>query len=136
MGCEVRQFPVTDFWSDHPFKIMNEHSSPHRRREETFPVRSALPSREDMELARQLVGHSHGKKDSQPTPNEQKIDSPSPSQEFRRPEPTLSTTQEAPRPASLDREEREKSQSYSPVVSQSGPVPSGQVCRYVGRILQ
>jgi GATA-binding protein len=135
MRCEVRPFPVTDFLSDHPFGVMNEISSPQRRREETFPVRSTLPSREpsraDLELAQHLVGHSQGITSNRPSPNEQVIDSPSPSQELRHPETTLITAQEAPSPDSLEREERESSQSYAPVVSQPGSVPSGQVCRYI-----
>ena len=139
MGCEVRRFPVTDFLSDHPFRAMNESSSLQRRREETFPVLSALlskePSKEDLELAQHLVGHSQGLRDTQPNQSEQNMDSPIPSQELRGPESSPLTGQEASRSASVEREQRESSQSYAPVVSQSESVPSGQVCRYVCHIL-
>jgi hypothetical protein len=134
MGCEVRRFPVTGFLSDHPFSGMSagETSSPQRRREETFTVRSALPSkepsREDLELAQHLLGHSQGIRDYQPNQSEKNMDSPSP-QEFQGPQSSSSVGQEAPRSASVEREQRESSPSYAPVLPQSESVPSGQVCR-------
>jgi hypothetical protein len=112
--------------------------SPQRRREETFPVRSALPSREpskeDIELAQHLIGHAQGARAVQHNENEQNAkNSPSPNYEANSPDSSSPSVdrlrQITPRSNSLERNEREVSQSYPPVSSQSDAIPSGQVCR-------
>lgn len=118
--------------SDHPFRGMSNKgpSSPKRHREENIPVRSALPSKptkEDIELAQQLIGHAKGDRGEPQDFNQQKSTSHLSS-------PSNSPTPEAPSPSSsLERNQREESlasTSYPPVNSiQSDPIPVGQVCR-------
>ena len=135
MCCELEHYPVTGFMSDHPFGGMSNRRSPspQRRREETFPDRSALPSREpskeDIELAQHLIGHAQGT--IQWNENEQSAaNSPSPNNEANSPKSSSPRSRQiTPRSNSLERQERELSQSYPPVSSQSDAVPSGQVCR-------
>lgn len=140
MCSEVRQYPVADFVSKHPFGCMagSDPSLPQRRRDEAFPVRSALPSREpskeDLELAQHLVGHSQGIRDNQQTQSQRNMDGPSPLKDFHGPESSSSTERQTyqgvRRSASVEREHRESPQPYVPAVPQSESVPSGQVCRY------
>lgn len=135
MCVVLEQHPVTGFTSDHHLGGMNNRVSPQRRREETFPVRSALPSREpskeDIELAQHLIGHAQGT--TKRNENEQSTaNSPSPNNEANSSESSPSMDrlrQVTPRSNSLERHERELSQSYPPVSSQSDAVPNGQVCR-------
>jgi len=141
MSCVLQKHPVTGFMSDHHLGSMSNNRrspSPQRRREETFPVRSALPSREpskeDIELAQHLIGHAQGARTVQRNENEQNAtNSPSPNYEANSPESSSPSVdrlrQITPRSNSLERNEREISQSYPPVSSQSDSIPSGQVCR-------
>ncbi|KAG0652681.1 Siderophore uptake regulator sreA [Hyphodiscus hymeniophilus] len=135
MGCEVRRFPVTDFLSDHPFRIMNETALPQQGREDTFSVRSGSNSKEpyrvELELTQHPVAHSQGISNNRRSPKEHNMDSQSPSQELRHLESTA-TTHDVPSPASLEQEDRESSQSYAPVIPQHGAVPSGQICSNCG----
>lgn len=110
--------------------------SPQRRKEETFPVRSAMPSREpskeDLELAQHLIGHAQGA--IQRNEKEERVlNTPSPNYEGNSPESSSASVdhlrQITPRSNSLERQEQELSQSYPPVSSQSDAVPNGQVCR-------
>jgi len=132
MGCEVHRFPVTGLLSDHPFHVMNtgDESASQRRRQETVAVRSAMssrePSREDLELAKQLVGQSQGRRSPPSHRSESNMDSPSP-REFQGSESLSSAGQEA---SNAEQYEREGSQSYAPPLPASENVPSGQVCRY------
>ncbi|KAF4635673.1 hypothetical protein G7Y89_g2438 [Cudoniella acicularis] len=118
--------------------------SPQRRREETFPVRSALPSRnpskEAVEIAQHLIGHSQGAQNvSQAQSEKSARTSPSPSYDAQTPE-SLSQSAErlhqvAPRSSSLDRLQQEQSRAYATNATdatQSDPVPSGQVCSNCG----
>lgn len=136
MCCALRQYPVTGFMSDHPFSAMCDRgSSPHQRREENFPLRTALPSREsskeDIELAQRLIGHSQVARTNEQTA---KDDSPSPTYELQSPGSKSPSSdrmhQFTPRSLSVERSQRESSQTYS---SATPPpphsVPSGQVCR-------
>jgi GATA-binding protein len=138
MCCVTRKIPVTDLRSDHPFDKMSdrESSSPQRRRE-TFPVRSALPSREpskeDMELAQSLVGHAQGSRTNLAPQNEQNIrGSTSPAYEVQSRISTSPASEQmrqvTPGPTSTERNQQD--QSYAPFSSsQSDSVPSGQLCR-------
>ena len=138
MSCALGNYPMTGFPSDHLFSDMSNRRSPspQRRREETFLVRSVLPSREpskeDIELAQHLIGHAQGT--IQRVENGQSAtNSPSPNYEANSPESSSPSverlSQITPRSNSVERQERELSQSYPPVSSQSDSVPSGQVCR-------
>lgn len=144
MCCALRQLPVTDFMSDHPFGGMSERgsSSPHRRMEDTFSLRQALPprepSREQMELAQHLLSHSQDSRNNQQKQNSQTVrDSPSPSYELQSPEARSPSTERmrqlTPRSNSIERSQRENSQSYAPTASsQTDSAPSGQVCSNCG----
>lgn len=140
MLCALRKLPVTDFMSDHPFAGMSgiNSPSPHLRRDERFPNRSALPSREpskeDMEFAQHLLGHSQGARNSEQQRQPQRAaDSPSPASDRYSPVASLSAQrmgQITPRSASTEGNQREQSQPYAPMTSlHSDAVPSGQVCR-------
>lgn len=138
MCCTLRKFPVTDFMSDHPYGGMSDRgSSSPQRRVETFPLRTALPSREpsreDIELARRILSQAQAAATNNETSrNEQPVrSSQSPSNDQQRPgssSPNLDRARQI-----TPRSEGEKSQSYAPVTSQPDAVPSGQVCRYVPR---
>jgi GATA-binding protein, other eukaryote len=138
MCCALHQYPVTDFMSDHPFNTMCDRrsSSPHHRREDTFPLRTTLPSREpsreDIELARRLLGHSQAARNSEQTAK----DSPSPTYELQSPGSKSPASERmhqfTPRSLSVERSQRESSQAYSSATSPPPhSVPSGQVCRQV-----
>jgi hypothetical protein len=132
MGCVVRPLPVTDFRSDHPFRANNEMPPSQHRRADAFPVRSAPSStalsRDDLELARHLASHAPAAAGSPSVRSKQPFETSPPSPDRRQVGPGPPAP---PQRASVDREERERSQSYSPVAPQSGAVSSGQVCRYV-----
>lgn len=136
MCCVVRHNSGTDFMSDHPmsnhpFGNMNDRDSSQQRKEETFPLRTALParerSREEIELAQQLLGHSQGGRDVSG-------DSPSPRYDAQRPpstSPSVDRLRQAT-PGSTTDEAGQREQSFAPMSSsQSDTGPSGQVCRYV-----
>jgi GATA-binding protein len=141
MCCALRQYPVTDFMSDHPFSVMSNRrsSSPHQRREDLFPLRTTLPSREpskeDIELAQRLLGHSQAARNKQQNQNEQTTkDSPSPTYELQSAGSKSPSSERmhqfTPRSLSVERSQREPSQSYSSVTSPPpDSTPSGQVCR-------
>jgi GATA-binding protein len=140
MCCALHQHPVTDFMSDHPFSVMNDRrsSSPHQRREDVFHLRTTLPSKEsskeDTELAQRLLGHSQAAGNKQQNQNEQTAkDSPSPTYELqsaRSKSPSERMHQFTPRSLSVERSQREPSQSCSSVTSPPpDSTPSGQVCR-------
>ena len=142
MICTLQRHPATDFMSEQAFDATNDRgsTSPQQRRQESFPVpvRAAHPSREpskeDIELAQHLVGHSRGIRDTRQNQEEQDV-SPSPTYEPQNQDPNLTPRSErmrqlTPRSASLERMQRESSQAYAPVTSsQSDSVLSGQVCR-------
>jgi hypothetical protein len=141
MCCALRQYPVTDFMSDHPFSIMSDRgsSSPHLRREDAFPLRATLPnsepSKDDIELAQHLLGHSQATRNSQQKQNEESArDSPSPTYELQSRESKSPSAERlhqfTPRSLSVERSQREPSQSYSSVTSPPPEsISSGQVCR-------
>ncbi|KUJ16337.1 uncharacterized protein LY89DRAFT_697540 [Mollisia scopiformis] len=111
-------------------------SSPQRRLEDTFPLRTALPSREpsreDIELARKLLGQSQAAANNNETSHNepQARNSQSPSNEQQR---TGSTSPNLDRVRQITpRSEGEQSQSYAPVTSQPDAAPSGQVCSNCG----
>lgn len=141
MCCALRRLPVTDFMSDHPYGGMSDRgsSSPQRRREETFPLRTALPSREpsreEVELAQQIIARSQAANNNrEASRNEQsRRDSTSPSSEHQRP---VSTSPSLDRARQITpRSEGEQPQSYAPVTSQpDAAVPTGQVCRYIPKL--
>jgi hypothetical protein len=139
MCCALRHLPVTDFLSDHPFSSMTDRGpSPHRRRDDTYPLRTALPSRDPA-------------KDDHRSPPESSILSqarerqiepstrttPSPAHE----QPTagsISPSAERMRhitPRAVSTEpNRNQAQSHPQISSaQSEAIPTGQVCRYVQR---
>ncbi len=135
MCCAVRHIPGTDFMSDHPFRNMSDRDlkspSPQQRREETYPVRTALPSKdpskEEIELAQQLLGHAQGV--IKHPPSQHSGDSPSPRYEQR----PSSTSPSADRmrhqtPGSTSEDSSQREQSYAPI-AQSDTTSSGQVCR-------
>jgi GATA-binding protein len=136
MCCALRQYLVTDFKSDHPFSAMCDRrsSSPHHRREDTFPLRTTLPSREpskeDIELAQHLLGHSQAARNSGQTAK----DSPSPTYELQSPGSKSPASERmhqfTPRSLSMERGQRESSQAYlSATTPPPNAIPSGQVCR-------
>ncbi|CZR64976.1 related to GATA factor SREP [Phialocephala subalpina] len=138
MYCALRRLPVTDFMSDHSFGSMSDRgsSSPQRRREEIFPLRTALPSREpsreDVELAQQIIARAQAASSRDASRNDQSSrDSTSPSSEHQRPVSTSPTLDRARQ--ITPRSEGEQSQSYAPVTSQlDAAIPSGQVCSNCG----
>ncbi|PMD62857.1 uncharacterized protein K444DRAFT_642020 [Hyaloscypha bicolor E] len=113
-------------------------SSPHQRREDTFPLRTTLPSREpskeDIELAQRLIGHSQAARNNEQTAK----DSPSPTHELQSPGSKSPSSdrmhQFTPRSLSVERSQRETSQTYSSATSPPPPhtVPSGQICSNCG----
>lgn len=123
--------------SDHPYGGMSDRrsSSPQRRREETFPVRTVLPSREpsreDIELAQQLLGHSQAATGRESRNEQPTKDSPSPSYEHQRLGSTSPTVDRVRQITPRSEAEQSHPQSYAPVPSQADSIPSGQVCRYV-----
>ena len=127
MTCAIRRHPVTDFMLDHRHHLMDDQGS---SRSETFPVRS----KEDIELAHHLVGHSRGVQDGLQIRNEQiSNDSPSPAYDYESPESRMTPSSDqtrrlTPRPSSSERSQRESSQYDAPVIPN---IPSGQVCAYV-----
>lgn len=138
MCCTLAKLPVTDFTSDHPFSSMSDRQSPspQRRKEDTFPLRTAQPSRdtsgEDLELTRRMVDQIQAEKSSDVNRIEEPfIGSRSPSNELQR---TGSASPDLDRPRQITpRSDGLQSDigvhggsSYAPV----NP-PSGQVCRYV-----
>ena len=137
MCCALRQYPVTGFMSDHPFSAMSDRgsSSPHSRREETFPLRTVLPNREpskeDIELAQRILAQSQAARNNQQNAK----DSPSPTYELQSAgskSPSSERMHFTPRSLSVERNHREASQTYSSATSPPPQsVPSGQVCRYV-----
>lgn len=107
-----------------------------QNRNNKFSARPSLPSkdpsREDLELAQQLVGHAQGRHDNTQMQVEQSnTDSPSPYGSQITGERTVSSEQRRhstpDSPSSADGDFRDN--SYAP--AQSDSVPSGQVCRYV-----
>lgn len=138
MCCALRQFPVTDFMSDHPFGGMNDRGPPSPPRREELFARTTLPrerTKEDIETAQHLLGHSQAARNNNQIRDERKVtESPSPTYELQSHSLTVSPTteqvrQSTPRSTSLERRQSEISQSYSPITSQSETAPTGQVCR-------
>jgi len=137
MCCALRQYPVTGFMSDHPFSAMSDRgsSSPHPRRDDTFPLRTALPSREpskeDIELAQRILSQSQAARNNKQTAK----DSPSPTYELQSPGSKSPSSERihqfTPRSLSVEQNHREPSQTYSATSPPPQSVPSGQVCRYV-----
>lgn len=128
---------------NHPFDGMSDRTSPspHLAKLENFPVRAGLPSREpskeDLELAQHLIGHAQAARVIQTKENgASTADSPSPPYESNSPESSNPSSdrvrQLTPRSSSSERRERELSQSYPPVSSQSDTIASGQVCSNCG----
>lgn len=141
MYSALEKHPVAGSMSDRIFNDMAERrpTSP-QRRWETFPARNTTlpsrePSKEDIELAQHLLGHSQGARSYKRTQDAVPArDSRSPTHEG--PSPTLTRSPSAEhahlgRPGSSPAEsrQREDSQSYAPLPSNSDAVPSGQVCR-------
>lgn len=131
MTCVLRRLPVTDFTSDHTFANMSKDTS-HHARVEAIPIRPT-PSREDFELAHQLVGHSQGLRNGQQMQNEIG-GSPSPSYERENSEanktpPSEHMRQPSPRASSLERSQGDNLDAFAPVIPQTDNIPSGQVCR-------
>ncbi|KAH8678747.1 hypothetical protein BGZ60DRAFT_371245 [Tricladium varicosporioides] len=115
--------------------------SPQRRREETFPVRSALPSRgpskEDIELAQQLIGHSQGARPAPKSRSEESAGpSPSPGLEGQTPESTSPSAERMRQitPSSNSSERpQDQPRAYAPSsAAQADTGPSGQVCSNCG----
>jgi len=129
MTCALRHRSVTDYMSGHHHQdSMND--TPTSRTEESFPVRS----KQDIELAQHLVGHSRGVQNSSESRDEQRSkQSPSPAYEQEIADSRLTPTSEhrhlTPRSLSQDRSQRENSQCDAPIISQSDNIPSGQACR-------
>ncbi|KAL2066480.1 hypothetical protein VTL71DRAFT_2551 [Oculimacula yallundae] len=119
--------------STHPFGEMGDrHPSPQHRAEEAFPLRTSLPARErskeELELAQQLLGHSQAQRDTSG-------DSPSPRYDSQRP-PSTSPSIDRMRqvtPGSVSEEQGQREPSYAPSsLSQHDAAPSGQVCSNCG----
>jgi hypothetical protein len=129
MSIAILSLPVTNFSLDHPFRGMTDQvaATPSQRREESNATSSVLPlrepSKEDLELAHQLVGHSKGLRDNHSTQHERDTEPPSS-------KPPMHVLEVA-RSTSPDHSQREGSQSYAPSIPSSDAVPSGQVCRYL-----
>lgn len=144
--CSIVQHPpdVTGFMSDHRFAAMSERtSSPQRRREEAFPVRSSLPSQEpseeDIELAQHLLGHSQAIRNNHRKQEEELArDSPSPTYKLQSPSSSMVSAERARQitPRSVSTERNQRDSFYAPVTSpQSDSAPSGQICRYISSLL-
>lgn len=131
MTCALRNRSGTDFMSDHHHQGTQGDMATIGR-EERFPVRS----KQDIELAQHLVGHSLGMQDGSEIRDEQRTrHSPSPAYEQgianSRLTPSSDSRHLTPRSSSQDRSQRENSQFDAPIISQSDSIPSGQACRYV-----
>ncbi|PBP28145.1 GATA transcription factor [Diplocarpon rosae] len=109
--------------------------SPPERREQTYPVRRALPqeaSGTDVHAAQQGQGNAQAR--SQP-PRQTSGDSPSLSPRFGQRLTSPSPSADAGRrrtPASALEESSQRGQSYAPTVSSVDATPAGQVCRNCG----
>jgi len=124
MICALRRLPVTDFTSDHHLDTMPEGGSisPQLRREDPFSMRPT-PSKEELELAQHLVGHSQGQRNGLQRQNDIPNNSPSP-YDYGSPGMTPGSDRMS------QRSPGESVDSYAPVIPQSDNIPSGQVCRY------
>ncbi|CZS88659.1 related to GATA factor SREP [Rhynchosporium agropyri] len=119
--------------SSHPFgEMVDRNPSSQERMEESFPLRTSLParerSREEIELAQQLLGHSQGQRDVSG-------DTPSPRYDSQRPSSMSPSTDRMRQitPGSASEEQSQREQSYAPVSStQYDAAPSGQVCSNCG----
>lgn len=128
MICTVRTAPVAGFVSDLSLNQMSNRlsQSPPRLREGTFPVRTALPqepSKQEMETENHTQSNPPGL-----DAREQEQNTPSPYDHQNHNSPS-NQRQISPSVASTDRMQREDSQAYAPVITQSDSIPSGQVCR-------
>ncbi|KAL3427386.1 GATA zinc finger [Phlyctema vagabunda] len=130
-----------------PVAIMSDHSSgpqsdarqPHHLRQDTLPSRpgppSQQPSREDLELAEQLLGHAQGRPDIKqnfiqnmgslsPSPQPNNFHSPG----LGASKMSLDPTRDTSPGSSIDDDQRDA--FYPP--AQSDSVPSGQICSNCG----
>jgi hypothetical protein len=112
--------------------------APSQRHWEEFPARTTVPSqepsKEDLELAQHLLGHSRGGKDySHKQDYQTERDSVSLVQERPSPNSTMSPSAEQVRHDTLRSNSSERGQTeskpYAPGPPRSDSVPSGQVCR-------
>ena len=112
---------------------------PSQRHWGTFSARTAAhtqePSKEDVELAQHLLGHSQEARDySHKQDHQTTRDSGPPAQERPSSRSTMSPSGEqvqlvTPRSHSSDRGQAEDSKSYAPGSSHPDSILSGQVCR-------
>ncbi|KAM3065747.1 GATA type transcriptional activator of nitrogen-regulated proteins [Clarireedia jacksonii] len=144
MCCALRKTPVTGFMSDHPFSKMSEGepSFSRNQQDEGFSVRrspsSNVSSKADLDLAQQLIGHSHSPGKIQERKQERdRSSSPSSYPDHRTSEvssiagnPSL---QISPRSASEERSQRDTSQPFSSATSpKPDQIQAGQVCSNCG----
>lgn len=140
--CAVRHLPVTDVRSVHSFGTMDDKRrspSPQRRREETYPVRNTLPSkqssRENIEYPPRLQETTREIGSDRQDSEQQARRSPSPRYPSPNPQsgsPSFQRVQQnTSRSDSFERGQLDRSSSYAPSASSQSDIPSGQVCRYV-----
>ncbi|RDW80615.1 hypothetical protein BP5796_05313 [Coleophoma crateriformis] len=116
--------------SDRPATDLAERASSHHfARQE--PNRTSLPSQDpsktDLELAEQLLGHAQGRPGNPSSQEDRSTNSPSPSYGLQSPRTTVSsTTARHATPGSPSREADHSYDAYAP--AQSSAVSNGQVC--------
>ncbi|KAB8297899.1 hypothetical protein EYC80_001685 [Monilinia laxa] len=147
MCCALRTTPLTGFKSDHPFSDMSNRSpsSPQQRRHEVIPVRPAIasigqPSKEEFEIANQFIRVANAKSlgyDNKRQHERDYTDSISSDTEYQNSERLtnagLPINHPSPRATSLERSQRESSQSSTPALSPGmEQIQSGQICSNCG----
>ncbi|TGO26961.1 hypothetical protein BPAE_0050g00500 [Botrytis paeoniae] len=145
MCCALQTAPSIGFKSDHPFSNMSNRgsSSPHQRRQEVIPVRSAVaameqPTKEEYEAGNQSIGTANSSRyDDQRQQERDYTHSISSNADYKNSDrimtPGIPVNHHSPRDTSLERSQRESSQASasasSPGVEQ---IQSNQICSNCG----
>jgi GATA-binding protein len=136
MSCTIRYLPVTDLMSDHQLGSMNDRkrsTSPSRRRDEKYPLRTTLPSRQS---SKENVEYPPGLQDPREEDSQHegnlRATSRSPSYQNRQSgSPSMGKVPDNLfRAGSSEPGQKEGASSLAPSTSaQLEAIPSGQVCR-------
>ncbi|KAF7947815.1 hypothetical protein EAE96_008893 [Botrytis aclada] len=145
MCCALQTAPSIGFKSDHPFNNMSNKgsSSPHQRRQEVIPVRSAVagmeqPTKEEYEASSQLVGTANSSRYDDQRQQERDCTHSIPSNADYKNSDRIMTTgipvnHHSPRDTSLERSQRESSQTSAPASSPGvEQIQSNQICSNCG----
>lgn len=148
MCCALQTAPSIGFKSDHPFSNMSNKgsSSPHQRKQEMIPVRSAVaameqPTKEEYEAGNQLAGTANSSRyDDQRQQERDYTQSISSNADYKNSDRIITTgipvNHHSPRDPSLERSQRESSQASAPASSPGvEQIQSNQICRYGRQLL-